>query len=109
MVKGLQPFVVAVEVRGDTAVLQLSGELDVHGSHRLAEAVDRLISGPLQQIEIDAAGLTFVDSAGLQSLLLARQRAQTAGMGMRIDRSSRVLDRVVDMTQVHDELGLTSG
>jgi anti-anti-sigma factor len=54
--------------------------------------------------EIDAAGLTFADSAGLRALLVAHSDAGQRGVTLRLSRVSEQLDRLLEMTGLRETL-----
>lgn len=56
---------------GKRSVLAVSGELDLSTFGKLQAAIDEH-SGP--DLVIDLAGVTFIDSVGLRTLLKARER-----------------------------------
>ena len=60
---------------GRRVVIELVGELDLDGAGRFGREVASMLEEPVEVIEVDATELTFADSAGLRSLLLAREAA----------------------------------
>ena len=76
----------------DTAALRIEGELTIY---RAAELKDALIA-PLASgatLEVDLAGVTELDTAGLQLLMLAKKCAQAQGGNLRLTgHSAAVVD-----------------
>ena len=100
-------FGVATRRDGATAVVELEGELDLHGVGILTAAVgDLLGEPPPRSIAVDAARLTFIDSAGLRALLVAQRDAEAAGAVLGLVNSSPPVDRVLGMTGLHARLEL---
>ncbi|HET6952561.1 MAG TPA: STAS domain-containing protein [Acidimicrobiales bacterium] len=91
---------------GTTAVIELAGELDLHSSAELSAAVDQVLAGAPADVEIDAQGLSFADSAGLRTLLQAREEAAARGVGLRLSRVSDPLGRLLEMTGLREILGV---
>lgn len=97
---------------GNRAVVQLGGELDLHGSDRLTAEVKRLLHDDspqsakrrIERVEIDARELTFADSAGLRAVLLARNEAQTTGATFTVVAVSAPVERVIEMAGLSDLL-----
>lgn len=94
---------------GNRAVVELGGELDLHGSGRLTAEVQRLLreaaeSDRLERFEIDARELTFADSAGLRAVLLARSEAQGTGATFTVTAVSPPVERVIEMAGLTDVL-----
>lgn len=102
-----QVLVITSRREGNRAVVELGGELDLHGSDRLTAEVQRVLndeSGKLKRVEIDARELTFADSAGLRAVLLARAEAQTTGVTFMVTAVSPSVERVIEMAGLTDVL-----
>jgi anti-anti-sigma factor len=89
---------------GDRAVVEIEGELDDAGAGRLAAEVQSMLAGRVEVLEIDAGGLTFVDSAGLRALVLARAAAEDAGTNFRISAISEPIARVMEISGLSEVL-----
>jgi anti-anti-sigma factor len=97
---------------GSRAVVELGGELDLHGSSRLTAEIQRLLkesaaddpAGKVERVEIDARELTFADSAGLRAVLLARTETQTTGATFKVTAVSPPVERVIEMAGLSDVL-----
>ncbi len=77
--------------------LVVVGDLDVLGGEHLDRVlVD--IEGAGRAVHLDLAGVTFVDSTGLRSLLAASRRASLSGRRVRIVSWSNVVRRLLDIT-----------
>lgn len=87
---------------GTTVKVVLSGELDMHSSKLLDQEMDELSEAPV--VEVDAGAITFVDSAGLRSLLMARKAATARGSEVRFVAVSEQLARIVQMAGLTDFL-----
>jgi stage II sporulation protein AA (anti-sigma F factor antagonist) len=99
--------VLAVSSRRDgrRVVVQLVGELDLHGSDRLTDEVTQALSDPIDVLDLDARGLRFVDSAGLRALLLARGEAERKGVSFQLSEVTPPVNRVIDLAGLGDLLG----
>ena len=100
-----EPLVISARREGTKALVELEGELDLYASPQLTSAVEDLLADPPTEIEIDASGLSFADSAGLRAFLVARKDAEAAGVELRVTKVSEPLDRVLEMTGLRDVLG----
>ena len=94
---------------GNRTVVRLEGELDLHGTDRLAAEVSQALSDAAEIVEIDAERLTFADSAGLRAVLLARAEAESTGAVFRIVSVSPSVGRVIEIAGLGDELLPASG
>jgi anti-anti-sigma factor len=89
---------------GGHVVVALVGELDLHGSDRLAVEVQQALREPVEVIELDATRLTFADSAGLRAVLLARTEAESSGAAFRISGVTPSVGRVIEIAGLGDLL-----
>jgi anti-anti-sigma factor len=103
-----EPITVTTRFDQGAALIELSGELDLHSSGVLGEAMGDVLaaSPPPTTIDVDASGLSFADSAGLRALLLARNDASDRGIGFRVSRVSEPLGRLLEMTGLREILGV---
>lgn len=102
MTDNQEPMTISTIRKGDTVVIALAGELDLHSSELLSATVTDALATSPDAVEIDAEGLTFADSAGLRSLLSAREAAEQHGVTLRIGRVSTPLGRLLDMTGLRE-------
>ncbi|MCK2215784.1 STAS domain-containing protein [Actinomadura sp. ATCC 31491] len=86
-------------------LLTLRGELDRQTQPELAAALRALLDGPGRpHIVCDVGGLAFCDSSGLRSLLVAHQRAQERGGGLRLVEVRASLASLLEITRLAEEL-----
>ncbi|MCU1365200.1 MAG: hypothetical protein JWL72_3658 [Ilumatobacteraceae bacterium] len=79
--------------------LTLTGDLDLGTSDLLETAIADLRAGGITDVVLDAAGISFVDSRGLRSMLVALQ-----GGRIRLRRPSAQLLRLIDLTGLQEHL-----
>jgi anti-sigma B factor antagonist len=99
-----QPFEIRHERNGsDAVVVRLSGEFDMAGCDDFDAAVRALSGDGLRQVIIDLAGLTFIDSSGIRSLLNSKRRAEEHGivLAVRVPEEGQVR-QVLELTGVDD-------
>ncbi|WP_043478046.1 STAS domain-containing protein [Kitasatospora sp. MBT66] len=92
----------AVTVRESLAgpVLECSGELDLDQVPVLHAALHRALAvrpAP-PMLLVDLGGVTFMDSTGLNALLLARIEAARAGTTVHLARPSHIVARLLEIT-----------
>ena len=90
---------------GSTAVIELSGDLDLAGGDAVEAKVDELVADGVDDVSVRAEGVTFMDSSGLGGLLAARSVVVEAGGGFRFGPTTDIVARVIDLAGVHDLLG----
>lgn len=96
--------VLTVSTHSDEArvVVALAGELDLHEAKRLSAAVSEVLMGPVTAIEVDARKLTFIDSAGIRAVLVARADAERLGVAFRLSGASTAVRRIMRIAGVED-------
>ncbi|MEA2522144.1 MAG: hypothetical protein QOI81_1790 [Actinomycetota bacterium] len=94
---------VRMETLDGTKRMTLNGELDMSTCPVLQEGLDALMGTP-SAIEIDLAGLMFMDSSGLSCMLAAKKRANEEGQGLRLVNASTQVQRLFEIAGVRDFL-----
>ena len=79
------------------ARVTVAGEIDSSSAPLLREQLDALFLGPLRELTIDLAAVTFLDSAGLCVLAAAHRRAGS-DVTLRVLASSRAVIRPLQIT-----------
>lgn len=98
--------VFGIEVDGET--ISLSGDLDAHTAPQLDRAVTDLIESGTDRIVLQMAGVEFVDSSGLRSMI----RARNEGDGDRtvvIEAPSHATVRLLEITGMADQFTIARG
>lgn len=74
---------IAVDRRGDDAVLALAGRMDALTAPELEKAVRNLVDGGVTRVVADLSGLEYISSAGLRSFLASAKtlRASAGKLG----------------------------
>ncbi|MFZ0042253.1 MAG: STAS domain-containing protein [Solirubrobacteraceae bacterium] len=99
-------FRVETRNEGRTAVIAVTGELDLASGPQLEAELDR-ISGPeIQLLVVDLRKLEFMDSTGLSILVRSHQRLAEEGCEMGLVRGSSQVQRLLDLTGVAERLTL---
>jgi anti-anti-sigma factor len=93
----------AEQDRSGTTII-LEGEFDLNGTDRFWAVFRETLAASPRSITLNARGLTFIDSAGLQALLQARAAATDAGTAFRVSEPSAALRRIAEMTGIEDLL-----
>jgi anti-anti-sigma factor len=85
------------QVRGRTAEVALRGDLDMAAAFKLEPAIDDVVSeNAVDEVVLDLAGVSFMDSAGLGSLLSTRERLSDLGIDAELRRPSEAAQRVLE-------------
>jgi len=87
---------VAMTTTSGVAVLKLSGELDV----AMAPRVRSRLVGVDGDVEFDCAGLTFIDSAGINLFVELHHTLVGAGAKLTLVNPPRCVTRLLELTEV---------
>ncbi|MFF8288919.1 STAS domain-containing protein [Streptomyces sp. NPDC016309] len=106
-----RPFGIDIDHRSGTLTFRVSGDLDYDTSGDLLHAVvERLAQHPPPHVvRLDFARLTWIDSMGLSTLLMAHRHATAVGAVLRLDNRPEVLDRMLTLTQTLEHLTVAGG
>ena len=83
-----------------TLVIPLSGELDLADRDHLTELILQAIGTTAQDIVLDLAGTTFMDSEALGALLAGFNAGQRAGKTVRVINATGSVLRVLEISGV---------
>lgn len=67
-------FHAKLNVDGDTATIDLDGELDAHAAPVFRARVEEAATGDLRQLVLHMEDLSYLSSAGLRGLVFAKQK-----------------------------------
>ena len=87
-----------VHVHGDTARLVIVGEVDLDTVGELTSALDEVRSCGL--VDVDLAGVTYMDSAGLRCLMTANADIEELGGHLRVSAASNIVTRLIEIAGV---------
>jgi anti-sigma B factor antagonist len=99
-----QPFSVIVSTDGDRVTVALRGELDLSGVDRARRAIEEAEASDAPLLVLDLSELDFVDSTGLEVMLRAARRAHDEGRRLIVQRPSRYVRRLLELTAIDQTL-----
>lgn len=76
----------AVRVQHGRALIALRGEVDITTVPPVRERALQALEPPLDEVRVDLAACTFLDSAGIAALAALWRRAQELGATFRLQR-----------------------
>ena len=91
-------FRLEVAVRQSIATIRLSGELDISRSVRLDEACAALFGEQVSTTRVDASGITFIDCAGLRSMLVIAKEMERRGGALVVVQASAPARRLLELS-----------
>ena len=102
----MQPSGEPVDISTMPTGWSVTGQIDALTSEQLANAftdIPDVVDGP---IEVDLAGVTFIDSSGLRVLLGLAGRVTHAGGTVVIRNASKPVARLLAITRLESTFGL---
>ncbi len=96
-------FSVSARVEDGVALITASGEFDLAATDEFTACVGPLLE-TAQHLVIDLRGVSFLDSSGLNALLILRREASTAGSDISLRSPSDRVMRLLEMAGVTDLL-----
>ncbi|MEV7809050.1 STAS domain-containing protein [Microbispora sp. NPDC088329] len=97
-----QQLEITVSDHQPAVVVVLRGELDIASGDGLRKAIRNLVRQGRTKIVVDASGLRFCDSCGLEALLDARDDIEKASGAMRLTGVHGILKIVLAATRLRD-------
>ncbi|MCY1143592.1 STAS domain-containing protein [Actinoplanes sp. Pm04-4] len=83
--------------------LIVRGELDSDTARQLTRVCTRMLSAPrVARVELDLTEMTFIDAAGVRSLLTCREEAETADVAMTLRGPTPEVTRVLSVLGLLD-------
>src|SRR5208283_170035 len=89
---------------GPAPVIEVSGELDVWSGRQLRDQLLWMMRRHGARLALDLGGVTFIDCAGIGTLLATRRRAELDGGWLRIVRVSPRVQRILALAKVQQVL-----
>ncbi len=83
---------------GDKAVILLAGRFDFNDHRAFKASYDSLLQqAGLKTLEIDLAGIEYLDSSALGMMMLMRERAQAVGKAVVLIRPGSMVAQILDI------------
>ena len=86
----------------DVPVLSASGELDMTNAAELTESLQAMADSSAKVVVADLSGVTFIDSTGLNALIVGRKRLEERGGELRLVMTHPHVLKVFEITGLLD-------
>ena len=103
---GSHAFCLRVEELGSTVHLRLAGEFNLAGVGRVEAALEQASAEHTRHVVFDLTDLSFLDSAGLHTILRASERARSAAFDVVVVRPRGLANRVFTLNPGRSQLNL---
>ena len=89
---------ISASVSGNTATINMTGRFDFNVQRDFKEAYDpQLKNAAVVAIEVNLAGVDYLDSSALGMLLMLRERAAAAGKGLKLCKAGAGVAQILEI------------
>lgn len=87
-----------VSNEGDKGIVKLAGRFDFNDHRTFKVAYEPLLQqAGLKTLEIDLAGIEYLDSSALGMMMLMRERAQAAGKAVVLSKPGNTVAQILEI------------
>ncbi len=95
-------FKASIDEHADTySIVVVHGEVDLHTAPKVQYAIERGSEG-VKTVVVDMAGVAFMDSTALSTLMRAKETLDKDGTSLRLTAPSEAVQRIFDITGFGD-------
>jgi anti-anti-sigma factor len=80
------------------------GEIDMASANTFETVAEQVVLSHPERIELDLSGVEFIDSSGLRSIVVLRNRSRLEGIDLCATGLSPAAERILELTGLIDEL-----
>lgn len=89
---------ISTAVTGNTLTINMTGRFDFHVQRDFKEAYDpQLTNAAVSAIDVNLAGVDYLDSSALGMLLMLRERATAAGKSLKLSRPCSSVAQILEI------------
>jgi anti-sigma B factor antagonist len=100
-------FVTSIDRDAGTATVTLRGEVDILTVDQVRVALGEALATAPQEIVVELAELSFIDSTGLGALIFGFQRARDAGVRFRLANANSTVRQILVLSGLLEVVQLT--
>jgi anti-sigma B factor antagonist len=89
---------------GGPTVVSLTGDLDIASTGEFRSTLDALFAGGRVDVVVEISGVEFIESSGLNALVIASREAERNGGSLVVVAPSRYVSRVFDVVRIGESL-----
>jgi anti-sigma B factor antagonist len=100
---GTEFEVSTVEHAEGYSIISVRGEMDLHTAPKFQHAIERAAEdGDVSAVVVDMAGVAFMDSTALSSLMRSKDALDQRGVSLRLAAPSKAVERIFSVTGFED-------
>jgi stage II sporulation protein AA (anti-sigma F factor antagonist) len=105
-----EPFAIAVSrVADDVELVAITGELDFSEAPEFGRTLEQLRDGGSLWFVLDLADLTFIDSSGINALVVAAKATAARGGALIVIAARQHVQRVFDIVKLSEFIPVEAG
>jgi anti-anti-sigma factor len=106
----LEPLTIRIEeCPGGRTVLSLRGEFDLSAERAFSRAIAEALRSSPRSLVVDLGGVSFMDSTGLRSLVIAQEMAVGRGCRLALRRANDPVRRPLELARLIDLFEIEDG
>ncbi len=90
----------------NVTVIKISGRIDTHSVHRLRQQLFLAANSSDKNIVIDLAGVDFIDSSGLATIVQAMKQCRASEGDLRLCQPTQSVRMVLELTRLDKALDI---
>jgi anti-anti-sigma factor len=103
-----EPLQIISRITPERITMTVRGEIDLATAAQFRDAMtDHLAHGPANVMHLDLSGVSFMDSTGVQAILVVHRTARLLGGELVLARTSPQVARVLDLMGLRFESAVT--
>jgi len=96
-----------VRWEGDTAVIEVEGDIDLHRSPRFQKGILSVLNDKPGKVVLDLSGVPYMDSSGVASMVKLLSRTRERGIGLKLANTSTKVKSILEITSLDTVFELT--
>ena len=89
-------------------LISVTGEVDISNASKLRDAIDFALEQPTEEVKLDFAEVSYIDSTGIGVLVGAAHHAEEHGMRFVAVNAQPGVLRVAQLLGLDKEIGITA-
>lgn len=99
---------IAVGIIAGASLVEVAGEVDVATVSLLAKALGDAVQSGHGHLILDAQNLTYIDSAGIQTLISTQQKLETQGRSMVVVGCHGIFHKLMSVSRLENQFPMYS-
>lgn len=94
--------VIRAQVAGDVYIIRIAGDIDQFHAKQVKQVFLKLVAGGARKLVVDVASATYIDSAGVGSLLYMFSESKKRNVRFLLSGTRGPVLRVIELTKLNE-------